>query len=94
MPPMPAGTRRLFADGGEHEWLGDPVPSPVIARLLEDGDSSDLRWLLARAGERSVKAWLTEHGRRQLSRRSAAFWGQVLGVSLAGPRPGESLWPR
>jgi hypothetical protein len=91
---------------------GEP-PAPelpfVIARLLEDGDSADLRWLIGAAGEPALAAWLERHGARQLSRRSLAFWQLALGrrarPAAAAPGPGippmapipelprKALWP-
>jgi hypothetical protein len=86
---------RLFP--GYDESGLDPSSPHVIARLFEDGDARDLAWLTAAVPEERLAAWLERHGRRQLSRRSRAFWEVVLGLH-AGPPPtqehaGSELWP-
>jgi hypothetical protein len=91
MPP-PGGVRRLF--GEEEELLARSGRSRLLARLLEDGDSADLRWLFAELGAAEIRDWLAEHGRRRLSRRSAAFWEVVLGeVASSAPPAGNPYWP-
>lgn len=88
---VPEGTRRLFP---HYEEVDDSL---VIARLLEDGDATDLAWLFGRYPESEVADWLARHGGRLLSARSRAFWEEVLGVSAgaAGPAHPEAtaLWP-
>lgn len=88
----PAEALRLFPhyDPGDL----DAAPGFLIARLLEDGDGDDLRWLFAAVGEEAVRCWFAERGGRQLSARSRAFWRVALAsepsVSTAGS---EDLWP-
>jgi hypothetical protein len=66
----------------------------LMARVLEDGDSSDLTELFATIGEERVGRWLETRGGRQLSRRSRLFWSLVLGVDASPPHPlGSELWP-
>jgi len=95
---LPAGARRLFPHYEEEDLDPRRAPSLLISRLLEDGGAADLAWLLETFPEPEIAAWLARHGRRQLSRRSRAFWEKVLGVE-AGPvdspnRPeAEALWP-
>jgi hypothetical protein len=95
---LPDGARRLFPHYAEEDLDPGRAPSLLISRLLEDGDAADLAWLLETVPEPEIAAWLARHGRRQLSRRSRAFWESVLGVE-AGPvdspnRPeAEALWP-
>lgn len=68
--------------------------SLVIARLLEDGDRADLGWLFGALPEEEIAVWLGEHGARKLSRRSAAYWQVVLGVSSGAPAEIRAdLWP-
>lgn len=91
---VPAATRRLFP----HTPLTDAdLAEPgsfVLARVLEDGDSRDLAWLVATVGEEGLARWLAERGGRQLSRRSRAFWRRVLTTEPATPHPlAEELWP-
>ena len=91
---LPAATRRLFphvpagaAGAADHRPF-------LFARLLEEGDGADLRWLAAHAGEDELAAWLAAHGGRGLSHRSRVFWERVLGVDSSPPHPlaGE-VWP-
>jgi hypothetical protein len=91
-PQLPAGTARLFED----PEAVDPVEHApyLLARILEDGDRHDLRWLFATLGEAGAAAWLRERGGRQLSTRSRAFWEVVLGAAAAPPDPvARELWP-
>jgi hypothetical protein len=91
----PAHALRLFP-GLEESGL-DPASPHVIARLFEDGDARDLFWLTAAVPEERLANWLERHGRRQLSRRSRAFWEAVLGRTAGPPVPpehiGSALWP-
>jgi len=91
---LPEGARRLFAHWADKDLTPDRAPSLRIARLLEDGDATDLAGLLETTPEKEIAAWLARHGGRQLSRRSRAFWEAVLGVE-AGPAVPEAkaLWP-
>lgn len=88
---LPAGALRLFP---HHPGPPDPDEHPdfVIERLLDEGDSADLRWLVARFGEPRLRAWLAAHGARRLSRRSRALWSLALGVE-GRPPPAPDLWP-
>jgi len=91
---LPAGARRLFAAYDEEDLAPERASSLLLARLLEDGDAADLAWLTATFPEPEIAAWLARHGGRQLSRRSRAFWGVVLGVEAVPARPeAEALWP-
>lgn len=65
----------------------------LIATLLEEGDSRDLRWLVERCGRDRLAVWVATRGRRQLSARSLAFWCLVLTVENPPTGPGEALWP-
>jgi hypothetical protein len=97
-PPL---AERLFPDVAREDLtlessLGGSR-SLVLARLLEDGDRNDLAWLFSALPMAEIAAWLGEHGGRKLSRRSAAYWQTVLGVSAGEPTaPAEGradLWP-
>jgi len=86
---IPAETRRLFP--GYDSTLGLPF---LIARLLEDGDEADLRWLTRNVPETELAAWLEQRGGRQLSIRSRAFWEAVLDRPAGGEVPArKELWP-
>lgn len=92
MSGLPAGARRLFP---HHPEPPDPERHPdfVIERLLDEGDSADLAWLVGRFGEPRLAAWVAAHGGRRLSRRSRALWSLTLGVSPTMPPAGGKLWP-
>ena len=96
MAQRPAHALRLFPDPfPDHEdGAGAPDITPwEIGRLCEDGDSRDLAWLTAVVPEERLTEWLRQHGGRQLSRRSRAFWEVVLGRP-AGPSSeiGREIW--
>jgi hypothetical protein len=66
----------------------------VIARLLEDGDRSDLAWLAREIGREAIAAFVGEQGGRKLSARSRRFWARALAVPASPPDPlAEALWP-
>lgn len=75
---LPEDTLRLFAHYDEAESLPEIAPGFVMARLMEEGDSDDLRWLTDHYSEKQIGEWLDQHGRRQLSRRSLSFWQALL----------------
>jgi len=86
---IPTETRRLFP--GYDSPPGLPF---LIARLLEDGDEADLRWLTRNVPETDLADWLEQRGGRQLSLRSRAFWEAVLGRPAGGEVPvRRELWP-
>lgn len=106
--PGPAGdpreipaalAERLFPEVAREDLKLDSIldstsRSLVIARLLEDGDRADLGWLFGALPEEEIAVWLGEHGARKLSRRSAAYWQVVLGVSAGAPAEIRAdLWP-
>ena len=86
---IPLETRRLLP--GCESNPGLPF---LIARLLEDGDAADLRWLTRNVPETELASWLVSRGGRQLSVRSRAFWELVLD-RRAGPEAPvrKELWP-
>lgn len=91
---IPRGAHRLFA----HPQEIDPRQHApwVIGRLLEEGDSADLRALTSAVCENDLAGWLRRRGGRQLSSRSRSFWSLVLDVPRSDvPRPdiAEALWP-
>ncbi len=86
---IPPETRRLFPG-----YDSNPGLPFLIARLLEDGDEADLRWLTGNVPETELAGWLEQRGGRQLSVRSRAFWETVLGRSAGGEVPARrDLWP-
>ena len=75
---LPENSQRLFAHYHETENLAELAPGLVMARLMEEGDSDDLRWLTGTYSETQIAEWLVQHGQRQLSRRSFSFWQALL----------------
>jgi hypothetical protein len=92
---IPLETRRLFPGyaNAANTDLAAGLPF-LIARLLEDGDEADLRWLTRNVPETDLAAWLEQRGGRQLSVRSRAFWEAVLDRQAGGEVPArKDLWP-
>jgi hypothetical protein len=86
--------RRLFPHYEGADLEAPAARSFLLARLLEDGDSADLRGLFAEVPEPAAAAWLAARGGRQLSTRSRAFWAVVLGTPAGPPSPiASALWP-
>ena len=92
---IPSETRRLFPGyaNAANTDLAEGLPF-LIARLLEDGDEADLRWLTRNVPETGLARWLEQRGGRQLSIRSRAFWEAVLGRPAGGEASiRNDLWP-
>jgi len=86
--------RRLFAHYDDVAQLPRSAAPFVIAKLLEEGDSRDLRWLIGMCPENELGDWLDRHGARQLSRRSRSFWKVILDRAVSTtPSSGDELWP-
>jgi hypothetical protein len=93
LPPLPAAARARFWGHDEGELRGGGR-GLLVARLLEEGEGEELRWLFAALGSEALAGWLLRHGGAALSRRSRAFWSVVLGVPAPVPRPlAAELWP-
>lgn len=91
-PALPEHTARLFPDHDPAALLG-AGRGLLVARLLEDGDGADLRWLTATLGEAALAGGFARAAGRGLSRRSRDFWRQVLGVPAAEPAPAaRAVW--
>lgn len=89
---LASSTQRLFPHY-DLEALATAEYRPfIIARLLEEGDSRDLRFLAEQAAEDELVEWLDLRGARQLSRRSLYFWRLVLG-NRRQDVPADELWP-
>lgn len=89
---LPETAERLFAH--VPEAVDESSGKLLIGRILEEGETVDLRWLLGEVGERGIAEWVVERGGRQLSRRSRCFWERILGVEATPPwEAGEALWP-
>lgn len=91
---IPDRSRRFFAHYDEAETLLVHSPEFVIARLFEEGDGADLRWLTGAVPESRLREWFDRHGGRQLSRRSRTFWRIVLATPESSkPLSEDPLWP-
>ena len=91
---LPGGTQRLFPHYDERDLDLQRSRSLILSRLLEDGDSADLAWLMASLPEEEIAGWFGRHGGRQLSRRSHEFWRVVLGRDPGPVHPeAQALWP-
>ena len=89
---IPAGATRLFPHHDESALARREYLPFLIGSLLENGDSSDLRWLVDRCGERPIAGWVKTRAERQLSARSRAFWTVVLDLETT-PVDEDPLWP-
>jgi hypothetical protein len=89
---LPAVACRLFPHQLE---APDPkrYPDFIIERLLDEGDSADLAWLVRRFGEAQLATWVAAHGARRLTRRSLALWSLALDVEGPPAAAGGELWP-
>lgn len=89
----PPDTARLFP---HDRSIPDPEHERpyLLARLLEEGESADLRWLTEVVPEGEIAAWFATSGGRALTHRSRAFWRLVLAVEPAPPASvATELWP-
>jgi hypothetical protein len=93
MMQIPPATRRLFSAYAAESLVAEVHRPFLIGRLLEEGDSADLRWLNATLPESALGNWLETRGQRGLSRRGLAFWSLVLGRQARGEVSGKDLWP-
>ena len=91
---LPRTARRLFAHYEEVESLPTVAPELVMAKLLEEGDAMDLRWLTRTYSPSRLCSWLEHHGDRLLTRRSLSFWNMVLDQPQPSTEGAENqLWP-
>ena len=88
----PAGLARLFPHHRTADLDGTAHRPFLIGRLLEEGDSADLRWLAGCCPEGDLAEWVRRAGRRQLSRRSLSFWTALLDLDLE-PADEDPRWP-
>ncbi len=70
----------------------------IIERLLEEGNSEAIRWLLKNVSTKDIERVVC-HSRR-LSRKTVCFWQNRLGIETAkictkkrSTRPLKMLWP-
>ena len=77
---LPSSVRERFYDYPAEELTKPEHRSFLVGRLLEEGNSDELSWLVASCGRQELTAWLRRHGARLLSSRSRAFWMRLLAV--------------
>ena len=94
--PIPESVLRHF-HGYDAETLAELRHRPfLIERLLEQGDTTDLRWLSSQVSEDQLRRWLGGGGSRKLSLRQSRFWAWVLDVDCEEPESRaatDELWP-
>jgi hypothetical protein len=91
---LPAAVRDRFPGYGERELLAPEHRDFLVARLMEEGNGAELRWLVRAFGREALASLLARRGGRALSRRSRAFWQRVLAEGSAPPHPlAHELWP-
>ena len=68
-------------------WSVDPTAldvrqdaDPIIARIVEFGGLSEVRWMLRRYGRERVHTFFRDVGDNELSRRTVSFWRCYLGA--------------
>lgn len=89
-----AAMRERFPGYTEGALLDPAHRDFLVARLMEEGDGAELRWLVRSFGREALASLLSRRGGRALSRRSRAFWERVLDVRSAPPHPlAHELWP-
>jgi len=76
-----ATPRRIALFFPEIQWddsVADQYPFHVVERLLENGDTEAVRWVLARFDDEILRDVVCRS--RKLSRRTARFWQQILQI--------------
>jgi len=82
--PLPGRLKPLFPEYETKALNAGKDAVLVISRVLESGGREDLRWLLGRYPNRTIRRVLEEEGGRLLSARSRRLWSLVF---QATPRP-------
>jgi hypothetical protein len=94
LPLLPPAVHARFAAYEEGALRAAEHRGFLFARLLEEGEGDELRWLLATVERGELAAWYAAHAGAALSRRSRLFWAAVLDVDAPSPRPlARELWP-
>ena len=88
-----AAARRLLPEVSDLALTEPAHEAFLIARLLQAGDSADLRDLFAQHPESRVCQVFEQRGSRQIDRRSRAFWSLVLATDPPSDEAAmEDLW--
>lgn len=88
--------RRLFDGYGESSGRSELQRHEgfVVGRLLESGDSNDLRRLAKTVPEERWRSWFERQGGLGLSARSRVFWSLLLGAEPPEPPAlRREIWP-
>jgi len=75
---LPGCLKALFWDVDAGQFDPFHYPEYTIARILEFGDESAIRWMRESFPSRAIEAVLRSNSK--LSRKTAAFWALVLGI--------------
>ncbi len=90
---VPPSAERLFFDVSPSALESEDAEGFVVIRLLDVGDSTDLRGLFSQLSEPVVCRHFIERGSRQLDRRSRALWSLLLDADPGDGSPlGEDFW--
>ncbi|MFH1726168.1 MAG: helix-turn-helix domain-containing protein [Elusimicrobiota bacterium] len=88
--PVPARLQPLFPEYRVGDLNAGRDRVMILARVLEGGGRSDMKWLLRRYGRKDIARFLEEDGSRLLSARALRLWALFFRVR---PRPVPS-WRR
>lgn len=88
---IPLSLRPAFQEYRLEELDPDQHAFTIIKRTMAHGDRDELRWLFGRYGAGSLRAWVTDTGRRTLPRRRLIFWFAYFDLGPLPQRPGA--WP-
>lgn len=88
-----SGVERLFY-AETLDWQSPEGRHRYLEKILEEGDSDDLRLLAGRLDREEIVRWLEIYGGRRLSRRSRLFWRFLLDADIPEPHPlTHEIWP-
>jgi len=74
VPRLPDDLRWLFWNAELADLDTDVHADGIIARALEHGDMSAVRWVLDTYGEERIHAFLRDVGHPELSEPTTIFW--------------------
>jgi hypothetical protein len=75
---IPRRIALFFPEVNWNDSIADQYPYYVIERLLENGDTPLIRWVLARYDDEIIRDVVRRS--RKLSRRTARFWQQMFQI--------------
>lgn len=84
--PLPSTLTILFPEYPLSSLNAGKDRKLIIARILENGSLSQLRWLFKKYKKRDIVKTFKEDGARLLSQKSCALWAHYFHVTL------KSLW--